>query len=146
MSTILRSIGAVVVLVGALIATFAALGWMNTPSVAPNDSAQVDGWVSQQWSTRWRLSSAVLIVIGLSIASAGIALSLRRAWGFLLLATASMVTAAFPWLLQVAGTLHFAFEVPRAGETMTCVAVTFCSVAAYFLFRGRRLSHDGGSD
>lgn len=146
MSTIFRSIGVVVFLVGTVMATFAVWGLMSVPSVASSDSAQVAGWVSQQWSIRWRLSSVVLIVIGLSTACAGVALGLRRAWGFLLLATASMVAAAFPWLLQVAGTLHFSFEVPRTGETMICVAVTACSVAAYFLFRGRRFSRDGGSE
>lgn len=146
MSTILRPIGAVVFLVGAVMAMLAAWGWMSTPSLASNDSAELASWVSQQWSTRWKLSSAVLIVIGVSTASAGIALILRRAWGFLLLATASMVTAAFPWLLQTAGTLQFAFEVPRAGETLICVAVAACSVAAYSLFLGPRSCHDGGSD
>ena len=79
----------------------------------------------------------MLIVIGLSVASSGIALRLRRLWGFLLLAAASMVTAMFPWLLQVSGTLRFAFEVPRVGETVICAAVAACSIAAYFLFRGR---------
>jgi hypothetical protein len=146
MSTILRLVGAIVLLVGAVIAAVAAYGWVSAPAVTSADSVQVGGWFSHQWSIRWRLSSAVLILIGLSTAFAGIALILRRAWGFLLLATASMVAAVFPWLLQAAGMLHFTFEVPRAGETLICVAVAACSAAAYFLFRGPRFSHDGVSD
>jgi len=142
MSGILRPIGATVLVVGAVMAALAVYGWVSAPSITSSDS--VGSWLTQQGSTRWRLSSAMLVLIGLATAFAGIALSRRRAWGFLLLATASMVAGVFPWILQTTAALRFAFEVPRRGETFACVAVAACSVAAYFFFRASGRRRDGG--
>lgn len=139
---VVRLTGAVVFLLGTVVAILAVWGLLNTASMVSNSFGEPGSMDAHQWSASWRLSSVMLILIGLSTAVAGIVVSMKRAWGLLLLAIAAAVTAVFPWVLLGAGSVRYAFELPRTGETAFCVIVAVCSIVAYFRYRRHWLGRD----
>ena len=132
----LRLTGIAVFLLGGAIAAAAVWGWVSTPAMV-SGSFEVVPSDARDWSASWRLSSGLLVLIGLSAACAGAAIAWKKVWGFLLLSSAAAVAAVFPWVLQASGCLRYAFEEPSLNETAICVVVATCSVAAYFHVRSR---------
>jgi len=135
-----RIVGALLLVVGLFMAGAGIYALSVTHSIAAQLSvggpAQGIAFDAIAWSTRWQLWSTTFLSIGVAVFIAGLALVRRRAWGLLLLATASGYAALFPWVLVRLGSVQYGFEVPSVRESIIIGSAALLSLLAFIRLRG----------
>jgi hypothetical protein len=85
------------------------------------------------WQRHWELSSLTTAAAGGALVLGGIAIALRKRWGFLILGSTLVLTAAFPWMLKIVGMSRYPYETVGWVETLvllTLAFVAFCGFTA----------------
>jgi hypothetical protein len=90
---------------------------------------------ASDWSLHWRVSSVLIVVLGVMLVAAGVALFRRRRSGFALLLCVAATTALLPWLLYIVGFSRYAFEQPTVLESAVSLAVAVTAFIAYRRFK-----------
>jgi hypothetical protein len=89
---------------------------------------------ASDWSLHWRVSSVLIIVLGVGSLAAGGAMFRRRRLGFALLLCVAVTIALVPRLLYVVGFSRYAFEQPGVLESVVSLAVAVSAFIAYRRF------------
>ena len=84
------------------------------------------------WAAHWRLSSAVVVALGLTGVAAGVALMRRKRWAFVLLAVAALATVAFSIIGAAAGYSRYDFEEPLRFHNVLLLLVAAWGLFYYF--------------
>jgi len=126
-----RSFGAIAFLAGAAFVAMAIYAWLSTESMSSKAPMSAMEFDLDAWRTRWKLWSAIAILIGSFTAIGGGAIILRRSWGFLLISLAAVLFGVFPWCLKALDLTKYAFELPRVLETAVCLAIAVSMILAF---------------
>jgi hypothetical protein len=136
---LLRISGALVLLFGITVTTFAVFGLLDSASMAESfysaAAAQNVVFDSATWSAHWRIWSVSLIVVGAVTSAAGLAMTLNLSWGLLLLATATAFAALFPWAQAISRTAKYAFEAPSVHESLVLAMLAISALVTCALSR-----------
>lgn len=124
-----RIAGVLSILIGLAAAISGAWGFITAESMASLPApASFD---AEQWTLHWRTSSAIMSALGIGLIVSGAALFRSRRLGYLLLATAVIISALVPWMFIVFGFGLYAFEQPRVLESVILLAVGIAALVAY---------------
>ena len=136
---LLRAIGLLAALLGGGLTVLGLVGAHQTPELATPlllaGQQLGEPFDPSDWQRHWSVSTLTLAALGGGLVLGGIAIVLRKRWGFLVLGSTLLLSAAFPWTLRLAGISRYPFEKAGWVETAAMVALA-CS--AYFGFTAAR--------
>jgi hypothetical protein len=133
----LRIVGVISLLVGGALIAIAIYGLSSTASMieklVPMAASSGVAFDAPNWSAHWTAANLVFGGAGILTLAGGVALTLRKIWGLLLVAAAAAVTCAFPWVLKFAGVARYTFEVPEVIESLILGVIALVASLAYVL-------------
>lgn len=124
-----RIVGVLSILAGVVAVAVGAWGWAETESMAAFPAPPP--FYPKLWSLHWRVSSLIIVGLGLALLVAGAALLKSKRWGFVLLSVTVISAAFVPWLFSFSGFSVYSFEQPSVFESCILVAVGVCALVAY---------------
>jgi len=122
-----RFLGVVAVLFGVGGIALCAYALIEMPKLA----ARVPSSDTATWKLHWLASYLVIGTAALVLLVGGRYILVRKRIGHALVAAASIVLAAFPWLIQASGNERYAFEHPRVWETVVMLALAAAALVGY---------------
>ena len=142
---LLRAIGTTTALLGAVLLVLGVLGAHQASERAMHHfvaSLQLgQGFDPCDWQKHWYLASVTIAAIGSALALGGTLVALHRRWGLLIVGSAILLTATYPWALKVAGFNRYPYENPDWVETL--VLIGLACAAFYGFIAARRTTANG---
>ena len=86
----------------------------------------------------WRVWNLAIACTGSAMAAAGVAVTLGKRWGLLILGIVLLIGAIAPWVVQWLGLVRFPFERAGLADTMVLTAFALLAIWGYFLRPERR--------
>ena len=130
-----RTLGGLVVLVGAGLLAIALVGLRDTHRMAETLlwalTVQGDSLDAADWQHHWRLNASALLAVGAAGVLAGIAIMRRRRWSLAVLAVAAIAMILFE-LGLVSHYARYGFERLNPLEIAVISAVALVSIIAYW--------------
>jgi hypothetical protein len=93
---------------------------------------------ASDWATHWSGSVAIVVGIGVILLVGGSALALARLWGLFAISLGALVSATYPWVLEITGHARYSFETAHIVETTVYLAIACATVFTFIAYRRRQ--------
>jgi uncharacterized membrane protein YfcA len=147
---LMRFVGALVVIAAATLVYVAVDGLSRGDEMARTlamfAESNADPFDANDWRWRWRLSSGLLLILGMVGIVAGIGMVMRRRWALLLWCSLVTVLLVGQALTSVAGIAKYAFERTGWVEMGATAALAAASWIAAWTTRTRSRTTPGPLD
>ena len=114
-------------------------GWGLTMTEATSELPASQPFDPRHWALHWKISSILIVAIGVALTVAGSAIFRLKRWGFVVLMFAAAVTAILLWAFTIVGFSQYAFEQPTVLESAVSLAV---GIAAFVAYRRSRAGNE----